>query len=225
MQTALFKWSSGEHQITRKQILEIMRRFDQNYRGKPNFPDQGQGWFVEHDGKTYAPKVLLSLATGIARSDFHSVQARKALKSLGFELKKVVEDEEDAEQEEEAIETTFGLERDLQTALRSNIEQLEKGLKIADGGKETVVESGRIDIKAEDKNRATVVIELKAGEADRDAIGQILAYIGDLTKKNNRVRGILVAGEFAPRAVTAARVVPTLQLKKYTYKFSFEDIK
>ena len=33
-----------------------------------------------------------------------------------------------AEEVIEAIETTFGLERDFQIALRSNIEQLEQGL-------------------------------------------------------------------------------------------------
>ena len=54
----------------------------------------------------------------------------------------------------DAIETTFGLERDLQLALRSNsnIEQLEHGLRITDGGKEQTVESGRIDIAAEDEH-------------------------------------------------------------------------
>jgi DNA-binding CsgD family transcriptional regulator len=46
--------------------------------------------------------------------------------------------ERNAETEEviAAVETTFGLERDLQSALRNNIDQLEAGLKIADGGKE-----------------------------------------------------------------------------------------
>jgi len=34
----------------------------------------------------------------------------------------------EAEEVIEAMETTFGLERDLQIALRSNIEQLEQGL-------------------------------------------------------------------------------------------------
>ena len=42
----------------------------------------------------------------------------------------------DATEIEDAIETTFGLERDLQNALRSNIQQLEEGLKIVDEGKE-----------------------------------------------------------------------------------------
>jgi endonuclease len=59
-----------------------------------------------------------------------------------------------------------------------NIEQLEPGLKIADGGSEKIVPSGRIDITCEDQAGKTVVIELKAGTAARDAIAQILSYLG-----------------------------------------------
>ena len=109
----------------------------------------------------------------------------------------------------DAIETTFGLERDLQRALRDRIEQLEPGLKIINDGKEQVVPSGRIDITARDRDGVTVVIELKAGPADRDAIGQMLAYMGDLMQSAKSVRGVLVAGEFSPRAVAAARAAPT----------------
>src|ERR1035438_1060136 len=84
------------------------------------------------------------------------------------------------EETADAMETTFGLERDLQLALRRNIEQLELGLKVIDGNKEKIVDSGRIDITAEDSSGTTVIIELKAGAADREAVAQILAYMGDL---------------------------------------------
>jgi hypothetical protein len=123
-----------------------------------------------------------------------------------------------------AVDTAFGLERDLQMALRRNIEQLEPGLTISDADKEQIVPSGRIDIRAQDQDGATVVIELKVGEADRDAIGQLLAYMGDLTDRGARVRGILVAREFAPRAVSAARVVPSLRLVEYGFRFSFKGV-
>ncbi len=124
----------------------------------------------------------------------------------------------------EAIETTFGLERDLQQALRKNIGQLEAGLKIVDHGKERVVESGRIDILGEDSAGNPMIIELKAGTADRDAVAQILGYMGDLISKGEHVRGILVAGDFAPRTLSAAKAVPDLQLRKYKFQFSFEAI-
>jgi hypothetical protein len=124
----------------------------------------------------------------------------------------------------EALETTFSLERDLQRALRSNIEQLEAGLKIVDAGTERSVASGRIDITAEDTQGATVVIELKAGEADRDAIAQVLSYTGDITGISGKpIRGILVAGGFSTRAMSAARAVPDVELKIYSFKFSFKS--
>lgn len=128
------------------------------------------------------------------------------------------------EETADAIETTFGLERDLQLALRKNIERLESGLKIVDGNKEQIVDSGRIDITAEDSSGTTVIIELKAGAADREAVAQILAYMGDLMQTRNAVRGILVAGDFPPRTLAAARAVPNLQLRKYGFQFSFETI-
>lgn len=131
---------------------------------------------------------------------------------------------EEAEEVETAIEAAFGLERDLQKALRGNIEQLEKGLTIADDGREQTVSSGRIDILANDKSGLPVVIELKAGAADRDAIGQILSYVGDLLANNcPGVRGILVANDFTPRAVSAAKAA-NIALRKYGFKFTFEHV-
>jgi hypothetical protein len=125
----------------------------------------------------------------------------------------------------EAVETTFGLEQDLQEALRRNVAQLEPGLTIIDGDKERRVKSGgRIDILAKDYAGGTVVIELKAGRADRDAIGQLLAYIGDLLDEAESVRGILVAAEFAPRAIAASRAAPNIRLVRYGIQFSFSPI-
>jgi RecB family endonuclease NucS len=96
-------------------------------------------------------------------------------------------------------------------------------LTISDGDKERTVPSGRIDITARDRDGATVVIELKVGEADREAVAQLL-YMGDLTDKGARVRGILVAREFAPRAVSAARVIPSIRLVRYGFRFTFETV-
>ena len=67
-----------------------------------------------------------------------------------------------------------------------------------------------------------VVIELKTGTARREAIGQILSYMGDVAEEESgRVRGILVAGEFDERARAAARVVPSLSLRRYRVTFEF----
>ncbi|PKA43218.1 hypothetical protein CWR43_14325 [Rhizobium sullae] len=99
-------------------------------------------------------------------------------------------------EENEAVVLTFSLERDLQLALRRNLAQLEPGLTEADDGSE---EDFR-DITALDKEENLVVIELKAVKAGKDAVAQLLSYMGDVVKKkgvaSNKVRGILVAPDF-----------------------------
>jgi endonuclease len=119
-------------------------------------------------------------------------------------------------------ERTFSLEKDLQAALRGYITQLEAGLTIIDGGTERTVPSGRIDILARDESGNTVVIELKAVKAPRDAVAQVLAYMGDIQMQSETpVRGILVAPDFDPRALSAARIVPSLALHTYAFSFTF----
>ena len=134
--------------------------------------------------------------------------------------------EEISETEDEFIEEiTFGLERDLQSALRKNIGQLEPGLKIIDHGTERISEAGRIDITAEDNNGNIVVIELKAGTADPKVIAQILAYMGAIQEADNKpVRGILVAGDFHNQVILAKKAILNLNLFKYSYKFTFESV-
>ena len=134
--------------------------------------------------------------------------------------------EEKADGFEEVEEIKFGLERDLQSALRVNIEQLESGLQIIDDSREQSTEAGRIDITAQDSQGNIVVIELKAGTAAPEAVTQILAYMGAVSENANKpVRGILVAGDFHKRVVFATRAVPNLELKQYTFQFSFEEIR
>lgn len=119
----------------------------------------------------------------------------------------------------------IGLERDMQAALRVAIEQLEPGLTIIDDGTERYVESGRIDITARDAHAAIVVIELKAGIAGQRAVAQILSYMGDvaLEEPQAQIRGILVASDFDKKAIAAARMAPSLSLKKYAVQFRFAD--
>ena len=125
----------------------------------------------------------------------------------------------------EAEEITFGLERDLQSALRANITPLELGLRIADGGKERSTQAGRIDITAADADGTTVVIELKAGTAQPEVIAQVLAYMGAIAaSEQTPVRGILVAGDFHKRVVLASRAIPNLTLKKYSFQFRFDPV-
>ena len=119
----------------------------------------------------------------------------------------------------------IGLERDMQAALRSSIEQLEPGLEITDDGAERSVSSGFIDITAKDADGKIVVIELKTGTARQRAVAQILSYMGDVAEEEEdiTVRGILVAADFDTKARAAARMVPTLSLRSYRVNFEFTD--
>ena len=128
----------------------------------------------------------------------------------------------DADEPPEAI---LSLERDLNAALRQSIGQLEDGLEIVDGGKERSVASGRIDILAQDQHGRRLVIELKAVRAPRDAVAQVLAYMGDVqTETGGDVRGMLIAPDFDPKAISAARMVPSLELRRFTFQFRFEAV-
>jgi endonuclease len=97
-------------------------------------------------------------------------------------------------------------------------------LSITDDGREQKVASGFIDITGRDHAGAAVVIELKAGAADRDAIGQILGYMGDLMATEKSLRGILIAGDFTPRPIAEARAARNVQLIRYGIRFSFAPV-
>jgi len=150
---------------------------------------------------------IAAINTHLTRGTYEEVQRAETLNAL-----------------EESTETTFGLERDLQGALRRHIDDLEQGLTITDGGKERKVPSGFIDITARDRDGSAAAVELKAGTADRGDLGQVLSYMGDLMEEEQSVRGILVAGDFTPRAVAGARAAPNIRLVRYAIKFSFETV-
>jgi endonuclease len=132
----------------------------------------------------------------------------------------------EASAEADDLGQRIGLERDMQAALRLEIDQLESGLTIIDDGAERSVDSGFIDITAQDLSGAIVVIELKTGVAGQKAVAQILSYMGDLKleEPTKVVRGILVAAEFDKRARAAARMVPGLSLRRYGVRFSFSAV-
>jgi|LakMenE18May11ns_1017448.scaffolds.fasta_scaffold9736119_1 hypothetical protein len=127
---------------------------------------------------------------------------------------------------DELTEISFGLEKDLQTALRKNIISLGADLKIIDGGNERTTEAGRIDITAKDKNDTTVVIELKAGMAKPEVIAQTLSYMTALKREGHAsIRGIIIANSFQDRVKLAAEAIDNLELVEYAFQFSFKTIK
>lgn len=120
----------------------------------------------------------------------------------------------------------LALERDMQAALRREINKLEAGLTIQDDGAERAVASGFIDVFCQDAEGRSVVIELKAGKTDARVVGQILGYMGDILEEDGAcdVRGIIVASDFDKRTISASRAVPNLHLVRYSVAFTFEKL-
>lgn len=83
---------------------------------------------------------------------------------------------------------------------------------------------GILDFLCTDANGNFVVIETKRAMPDRQAVGQILGYMGWVKSKlctaQQSVRGILVASESSDRLRMAISTVPNLEL--YLYQISFE---
>jgi len=125
------------------------------------------------------------------------------------------------------IDTEFSLslEKDLQSYLSSNLNEIEEGLELLDNGIEYKTSAGNIDLLAKDKDENIVVIELKAGKGKDSVIGQILGYIGALSEEydNNKIRGIIVASDFENRLYYATKSLKNLKLVKYSLNFTFTE--
>jgi Endonuclease NucS len=217
--------------ISFDEAVHAMDRFDKEIR--PTYPPRRwKTYAVEFNGQTYPPKAILRLITGVGIAG-GGKPINSRFEELGF---KIVTREDPAgvipeTPEEEAIETALSLEYDLENSLVTNLEQLEKGLKLyrengTVGQQFQAKGAGIIDLLATDTNGGLVIIELKAGEADRQVCGQIQAYMGWVRKNlpgSRKVRGIIVANDFTERLTLAVGVVPDLVLKKYAVTFKFSD--
>ena len=148
----------------------------------------------------------------------------------GFENdKKLSTTEGDDENDvQETIDASLSLERDLHSYLANRVSEIENGLQLAEDGIEFQTDAGRIDILAHDSQGNHVVIELKAGKAKDSALGQLLGYMGCIssnqTMNTTKTRGILVASDFQPRVVYAAKGLPNVKLVKYRVSFELEEI-
>jgi len=215
--------------VTREDVLQAIERFDSEPR---NTFAPIKKYSVEHNGKNYPPKDLLRLVIGDVGSFPGGERTNRLFRELGFQIEERGEEMLTAQQVvDDAIEASLSLEADLEEALLPNLAQLEKGLKLYAeqnrfGRQFDAQAAGRIDLLAIDSQQNFVVIELKAGDADRQVCGQIQAYMGWVKANmagSRNVRGIIVAHEFTERAKLAAAVVPTLSLKKFKINFVFAD--
>lgn len=110
----------------------------------------------------------------------------------------------------------FQYEKELKHYLRERLELVEPGLKLADGGREREVATGKIDITAEDINGNYVVIELKAGTCPTGALEQVMGYSTDLEAETGKpCRAVIVASDFPARIRAAAKRANEVYLVTY----------
>jgi len=216
--------------VTREDVLQAMKRFDKEYRA--SFPQRKWvRYAIEHYGQHYPPKTILRMIVG-GSIPGGGKPVNSRFEDLAFKVVTLDEPPEGGmDDDEDAADTALSLESDLENSLLKNLGQLEKGLKLYTKGSITGQQlqagsAGRLDLLGVDSSDCLVVIELKAGEADRQVCGQIQAYMG-WVKENlagkRRVRGIIVANEFTDRTRYAAAMVPNLASKKYEVIFKFSD--
>lgn len=129
----------------------------------------------------------------------------------------------------ETVDVSLSLERDLHSYLSTHVSEIESGLVLAENGIEYQTDAGRIDILANDAKGNFVVIELKAGKAKDNALGQLLGYMGCIKSNphahGKEIRGILVASDFENRVIFAAKGLSTIKLVKYSVSFELQEIK
>jgi RecB family endonuclease NucS len=133
-----------------------------------------------------------------------------------------------SDEQKEPQKTQLSLERDVQEYLSERLDDIEQGLSVQSDrtGLEVQVDSGRVDILAEDTDGDLVVIEIKAGEAKRAVLGQIKAYMADVIdelSETGDVRGIIVSEDFSQQLTRAMTLENNIELYTYRVEFSFDE--
>jgi len=133
--------------------------------------------------------------------------------------------------ESDIVENMFSYERDLQNALVNQIKskKLFTGYSIFgenEEGIEYTIENKRIDILLlNDSKNELLVIELKAGVAKKDALSQILEYIGKLMKKfpEKIINGRIIASDIDDSLKDACLSTPNIKTLKYKIEISINE--
>ena len=134
-----------------------------------------------------------------ASPDFRAQHAALTLDGRASAERSISESEGEGQQIlAEYVESTIGLERDLEHHFVNHLESLEAGLTLI--SRQETTDVGRIDILAHARDGQTVIIELGAGEARDAAIGQVARDIGWYTRKESH----------PPRAVFCVDATQTL---------------
>ena len=147
-----------------------------------------------------------------------------------------LEDEEGESLDETATDALcFPLESHLRDFIARNLSEVAPGgakLKLyqdAEGrkGVEYPTGVGPIDILATDGEGNFVVFELKLSKGPDYAVGQLLRYMGWVTKQmasGQKVSGVIVAQEMTEKLKYAVSLVPAITLYEYRLTFDLQSV-
>ena len=129
----------------------------------------------------------------------------------------------------------FYMEKHLEEFIITNWDEIDLGSRydlIYDEGvlvsQQFRTDIGFIDILAKDKKDGSyVVIELKKNQTSDDTIGQIARYMGWIRdhKKDENVKGIIIASEFTKKLKYAIKYVKNIDVLSYEINFSLNEVK
>ena len=120
----------------------------------------------------------------------------------------------------------------LQDYLFRNWEKVFPNLRLYEGARGREYRTadpsvGILDFLCTDSEGNYVVIETKKDVPDRQAVGQILGYMGWVKEKrcpdDRSVRGLLIAGDASDRLRMAVAAVPNLDLRIYEITFDLKS--
>jgi hypothetical protein len=124
--------------------------------------------------------------------------------------------------------SSVSLEKDLQHYIAMNPWVIEKGLELAPDGEEyhtTSPDVGDIDVLLKAKSGDYIVVETKKGRENDKVVGQIMRYMGWVSRNLGKCRGVIVVAEKDERLEYAAvPLTGNLRIKKYEVKFELSDV-
>jgi Endonuclease NucS C-terminal domain len=209
--------------VTEEMVLGAMAQLDKE--GRQGYAKR-HTYEIDQKGTRYPSMEIMSIASGVPVGRFAGGEhTNRRFRDLGFKVVQI----SDNDSAEQAVETELNIEAELEDYVASHLEQIEPGLTPYEGTDARARQLntgavGRLDLLATAKNGDLVVIELKAGEADDHACGQIQGYIvwvRENLANGRKVRGIIVANDFTERLRAATRAVPGLGLTKYEVTYHF----